>query len=168
MSTLIRKAVHADLERLTDIYNQAIEARDSTCDLEKFTVQERQLWFSEHENESYPLFVCECDGAITGYAHLSPYYNERPAFDKTTEVTYYLDYGYRKMGFGSLLLERLLEEAQKLGYTNAVASTIGSNIASERLLLKYGFKEWGRLPGVADYGDRLEDHVFFGKNLTEE
>lgn len=160
----IRKAQPSDLERLTEIYNQAILKRDCTCHLETFTPQERVSWLHEHESERYPLFVCVLDGKTVGYAHLSPY-KTRQAFDSAVEVTYYLDYDYRRRGLGSLLLELLLKEAKRLGYRTATASIIGSNIASEKLLLKFGFEEWGRLPQIADFGDRLEDHVFFGKYL---
>ena len=167
MAPEIRRALPSDLERLTEIYNQAILARDCTCHLETFTAYERKDWLIEHMGEKYPLLVCVLDRKIVGYAHLSPY-KDRQAFDGAVEVTYYLDYDYRRQGLGSLLMEKLLSEAEKLGYKTATASIIGSNTASERLLLKYGFKEWGRLPKIADFGDRKEDHVFFGKYITEE
>lgn len=162
---IIRKASHSDLERLTEIYNEAILHRDSTCHLNPFTVSQREEWFKEHLNERYPLYVCVLDDKVVGYAHLSPY-KTREAFDPTVEVTYYIDYAYHKRGIGSQLMEVLLNEAEALGYKTATASIIGSNKASTALLLKYGFSEWGRLPKVADFGDRLEDHVYYGKHLT--
>jgi hypothetical protein len=33
------------------------------------------------------------------------------------------------------------------------------------LLLKYDFKEWGRMPGIARIDEQLADHLYYGKKL---
>lgn len=161
---MIRKAELSDLGRLTDIYNQAIESGRCTCDRETLTPEDRLGWFSEHTEERYPLYVAERDGGALGYVSLSPY-KKRTALLNVAEVGYYVDFAHRHAGLGTEMLSFIIPEAKKLGFTDLVAVLIGCNAASEGLLQKSGFTEWGRLPGIADFDGRKEDHVYYGMHL---
>lgn len=160
----IRKSVFADLKRLTEIYNQAIESRRCTCDLRTLTEKEREGWFSEHCCERFPLYSLVCGENVIGYVSLSPY-KQREALRDVAEVTYYLDFSYRAQGLGSRMLSFILDEAKRLGFSTVIGVIVGCNDASSALLHKFGFEEWGRMPRTADYGNRLEDHVYLGKHL---
>lgn len=161
---LIRKARFDDLERLTEIYNEAIESKKCTCDMTPLTIKERESWFYEHQSERFPLYSCVSGEKVIGYVSLSPY-KQREALKYVAEVTYYLDFQFRKIGIGSKMLEFILSEAEKLGFSDVIAVIVGCNEASSALLKKYGFSEWGRMPKIANYDGRLEDHVYFGKHI---
>lgn len=163
----VRKAVLSDLERLTDIYNQAIESGKCTCDTKALTADERKSWFYEHQSSRFPLYSCTEDGNVIGYISLSPY-KQREALKNVAEVTYYLDFDYRRKGIGTFLLSFITDEAKKLGFSDVIAVIVGCNEASAALLKKSGFTEWGRMPKIADYDGRLEDHVYFGKHIKQE
>lgn len=160
----IRKSVFDDLERLTDVYNQAIRSGHCTCDTRELTAEERREWFYSHENDRFPLYTCLFGGEIIGYVSLSPY-KQREALKDVAEVTYYLDFSYRGRTFGSQLLDFIMKEAEKLGFVAVIGVIIGCNTESAALLKKFGFEEWGRMPKIASFGERHEDHVYFGKHI---
>ena len=70
---MIRFAIINDLERIVDIYNQAVPHKNATADLELIKRGQRISWFKEHNPESYPIFVKEIDGTVVGWCSLSPY-----------------------------------------------------------------------------------------------
>ena len=165
MELHIRRAVAADLERLTSIYNQAVEAGYCTCDTESFSEQERAAWFSVNENERTPVFIGEIEGKVVGYAYLSLYRGGRPAVKDTAEISYYLDFDYIGKGIGGKLFEYTLQTAKILGYENLVAILLSCNEASIGLLEKFGFEEWGRMKDVAHINGAVHSHLYYGKKI---
>ena len=159
----IRLAVPSDLPRLVAIYNQAIAAGNATADTVPFTVEARRPWFEEHDPESHPIYVCE-EGEVSGYLSLSPY-RDRPALRRTAEVSYYVDYARHGRGIGSTLMAHALEQAPGLGKRVLIAILLEWNVASLRLLEKFGFEKWGYLPEVAEFGGRLCGHLYYGRKM---
>ncbi|AEB29298.1 putative phosphinothricin acetyltransferase [Carnobacterium sp. 17-4] len=163
---LIREASLADLPEMVDIYNKAILTGGITCDLDPFTVEERKSWFESHQIEKYPLFVYEVDGKVAGYSHLSGYRVGRRAVDQVTEISYYVNGDYRKRGIGSKLVEYALQQAKEIGYQNVIAMIVEGNGASEYILGKFGFQQWGRMPKIADFNGALHDHLYYGLRIN--
>ena len=163
MDIEIRKAEFNDLEILTNIYNQAIISMRCTCDMKPFTWQQRVEWFNSHQNDRFPLFTVLADEKVVGWASISPYRTNRPALQSVTEISYYLDFEYCHMGIGTKLLEHTIKAAKEIGFVTIIAVILGSNTASRKLLEKFGFTEWGCMPGICRFGDRTEDHVYYGK-----
>jgi len=161
---IIRKAKQEDLERITDIYNQAILTNRCTADTETFTVEERQFFFDDHNNDAYPLYVVEEDEVI-GYVYLSAY-RKRKAMIKTVEVSYYIDQRHLGKGVGTMLLSHAINEAKALGYETLVAILLDINKASIGLLKKFDFAEWGRMPGIAEFETYTCDHIYYGLKLS--
>ena len=156
-----------DLIRLVEIYNQAIVRHNATADTTPFQVEERQEWFNEHLPEEYPIYVYEGEqGMVLGWLSLSPY-RSRPALKRTAEVSYYVDYACHGMGIGSTLLEHAIAESPRLGRKILVAILLEWNTASIKLLKKFGFEQWGRMPDVAEIDGRTCAHLYFGRNVQE-
>lgn len=162
--TVIRKAVSADLPRITEIYNEAILARRFTCDTAVQTVETRTAWFCSHQCERYPLYVCEEDGAVCGYAYLTPY-SPRGALNGTAEISYYLDLSCRGRGLGTKLAGFLIERARALQFRHLIAILLSCNSASIALLKKFGFRQWGCMPGIAQFGTSVYSHLYYGLSL---
>lgn len=161
----IRLAQVADLPRMTAIYNQAIRARGITADLDEQTVVQRQGWFVEHQSDArYPLYVLLDAGAVQGYGYLGPY-RPRRSFESTVEVSYYFDLDVRGRGYGTVMLQHLLNAAREQKMTNVIAAIFNTNERSAHLLTKFGFTEWGRLPRISFDGDNYQDQVYFGREL---
>lgn len=57
-----RLVQQGDLARIVEIYNQVIEQRTVTADLQPATVESRQAWFDAHLNNlKYPMWVYELE-----------------------------------------------------------------------------------------------------------
>jgi len=162
---LIRKASVVDLPKLTTIYNQAIQARQ-TADTLPLTVADRQSWFESHQETNFPLFVVEKKGIVCGYATLSKYRGGRPALRYAVEVSYYLDPVYQRQGLGTMLLKHALETSEKLGFKHAVAILLDTNAPSIGLLEKFDFVKWGHLPEIGEIDGKICGHLYYGKHLV--
>ena len=160
----IRKAVIEDLPKLTAIYNQAIQARQ-TADSLPMTVADRQSWFDSHQQVNYPLFVVEKEGIVCGYSTLSSYRGGRHALRYAVEVSYYLDTTYQRQGLGSTLLKHALDTAKDLGFKHAFAILLDTNLPSVGLLEKFGFVKWGHLPNIAEIDGQICGHLYYGRHL---
>ncbi len=161
----IRLAQASDLPRLVEIYNQAIASGTATGDTLPFTVEQRRGWFEQHSPDSHPIYVCEDDaGMILGYLSFSPY-RDRPAMQRTAEVSYYVDYACHRQGVGSALMEHALAECPRLGRHVLIAILLEWNTASIRLLEKYGFEKWGYLPQVAELDGKVCGHLYYGRRI---
>jgi len=165
MELSIRRAVPADLGRLTDIYNQAVSAGYCTCDTENFSPEERVGWFSVNDNDRTPVFVWEEDGAVVGYSYLSLYRGGRPAVKDTAEISYYIDFDHLGKGIGTKLFEYTLDAAKILGYKSLVAILLSCNDASIGLLEKFGFEQWGRMPDIAWTNGKAHSHLYYGRKI---
>jgi len=161
---VIRTARSHDIPAITNIYNQAIRARRCTCDLHEKNLADRTNWYQNH-TETTPIFIYKQSGDVLGYAYLSAYREGRPAVAAVAEVSFYVDFAAHGQGIGSALLSHAIETAKQLSYAHLLAIVIESNTGSTALLRKYGFEEWGRLPGVVRIDDCCFSHLYFGLSL---
>ena len=162
----IRNAVRDDLEQIVAIYNQAISAGQKTADTQTFTLEERINWFEHHNQNTFPLLVAVEGEQVIGYLTISAYRNGRPALNKSVEVSYYIHFKHHKKGVGSQLLQQSIMVCKELGYHTLLAILLSCNEGSISLLNKYGFKEWGRMPNIAHFGNKHFDHLYFGLHIN--
>jgi len=161
----IRLALYEDLPRLTEIYNQAIAARNATADTVPFAAEQRLDWFNLHTPNAYPIYVYTgLDGLVQGWLSVSPY-RGRPALERTAEISYYVDYSQHGRGIGSALLAHAIREAPRLGRRIYIAILLEWNMPSRRLLEKFGFERWGYLPEVAEFDGRLCGQWYYGRRV---
>ncbi|GGF82272.1 phosphinothricin acetyltransferase [Paenibacillus albidus] len=160
----IENAVHADLATIVEIYNSTIAGRTVTADLEPVSVEAKEAWFREHNSHHRPLWVLKQEGEIAAWFSFQSFYG-RPAYDVTAEISVYVGEKYRGSGAGSLLMTKALEECPRLGIKNLVGFVFGHNESSLRLLQKFGFEKWGRLPEVAELDGVPRDLVIVGRKV---
>jgi len=165
MSVIIRRAKKTDLEIINEIYNQAVAKQYQTADLIPVTLAQRKVWFDDHDAERYLIHVIELNNRIVGWSSLSKYREGRGALKNTAEISYYIESTHQGKGYGTNLLERTILEAQGVGFKNLVALLLSSNEISIRILEKYAFREWGRIPRVAEIGSNQFDHLYFGRRI---
>lgn len=161
----IRKATFNDLGAINVIYNESIPSRRSTADTEPYTMEEREAWFKGHHPDKYPVFVAETGGTVAGYSSYSPYRLRRNGLRYAAEVSYFLAPQFQGRGIGSSLLEHLVREAPEYGFRSLIAILLGHNKASIGLLRKFGFEEWGRMPGIVDFDGEEYDHLYYGLRI---
>ncbi len=161
----IRLACKEDLPAINDIYNGAVLQHFCTAHLFPVSMEERELWFSAHPSDRYPVFVSVEDGRVTGWVSLGPYRADRQALAHVAEVSYYVDRESRGRGIGSLLLKHALDTAPVCGLNILMAILLSENPASIALLKKFGFSLWGSMPGIAKIGTETADHLYMGLKL---
>jgi len=160
----IRIAQKDDLEQIVAIYNQAIRNRQ-TGDIHELTIYDREVWFAQHNEDKFPIFVCETEGQISAWLSISKYRPGREAFRNVGEISYYVDEKKLGMGFGKSIVEYSLNYLEKTEIKILVAIILGSNIKSIEFISDFGFVEWGRFPGIAEIDGKNIDHVYMGLTL---
>ncbi|MCD6010988.1 MAG: N-acetyltransferase [Flavipsychrobacter sp.] len=161
---MIRIAAISDLEAITGIYNQAIDAGFQTAFTERLKTEDRVGWFEEH-TESYPLFVYEDVGKVVGWLSISEYRHGRGALRYAAEVSYFIDKDFQGKGIGIQLLMHGINASRILGYKTLLAIILEPNIASAKLLAKAGFEQWAYLPRIADFAGIECSQVYYGLKL---
>ena len=161
----IRLAVADDISAINNIYNQAVNDGLRTAHIEPVSLKDRRVWFANHDEDAFPIFIAEISGELAGWISISPYRSDRQALDEVVEISYYVDYAHHEKGLGSRLMNRALNFCQKAPYRIAVAILISQNQSSIALLEKFGFSEGGRIPDAIHYEDSFRDHLYFFKKL---
>lgn len=163
---MIRLATADDLIDINNIYNQAIDNKNATADLEHITLDSRKKWFDEHQNPKYPVFVYVIESKVVGWLSVSPYRKGRKALDLTVEVSYYVDNSYHRKGIGTQLMQFIIENRQIFGFKHIICILLEINSASIKLLEKFGFEKWATLPNIVDFGDFVCSHLYYGKSFN--
>jgi phosphinothricin acetyltransferase len=99
--------------------------------------------------------VAEEDGEILGCVYLRSFYGDRPAYDKTAEISTYLSADAQGKGLGTLLKEKMIAECPRLGVENLLSFYFDHNEASKRINEKLGFETAGHLTEIANvFGEK--------------
>ena len=115
MGYTLSLARREDLPEIVAIYNSTIASRQATADLLPVSVAERETWFAAHQRENRPLYVVRdaVSGCLMAWASLSDYY-PRAAYNRTAEMSVYVDARHRGAGLGKWLLGDLLQLSGEL------------------------------------------------------
>jgi L-amino acid N-acyltransferase YncA len=164
----IRIARIEDLPAIVAIYNQAVPGKRSTADLEPLRPVDRLTWFNEHTPDRYPIYIAAIDGVIAGWCSLSAYRPGRMALRFTAEISYYIGDDFHRKGVASALISHAIDSCRHLSIKSLLAIVLSRNEASVRLLEKFGYQLWGRLPLIADFDGKECDHLYFGLRIYDE
>ncbi len=154
----IRPATASDINRITEIYNEAILNTTATFDTETKTESDRMEWFRAHD-EQHPVIVAENEGRVIGYASLTRW-SDRCAYDGTAEVSVYVDRNHRGGGVGKKLLEVLTGEGEKAGLHNLISRISEGNLSSIHIHEIFGFTHIGVMKEAGKkFGEFLDVHM---------
>jgi len=118
---IIRKADLNDLNDILSIYNQGIEDRIATLEVESKSIEYMNEWFNHHE-QRYTVLVAVFVGTVIGWASLNRY-SPRAAYDGVADLSIYIERTYRGRGIGQRLLQELEVEAINKGFHTIVLFT---------------------------------------------
>ena len=137
MALEIRTAVAADAEAMRQIYNVEVESSTATFDLVARSLDDQRAWLAARSG-AFAALVAVDDGAVVGFAALSPY-KERAAYRTTVEDSVYVRRDRHGGGVGRQLLETLLEVARANGFHTVMARIEATGTASRTLHERCGF-----------------------------
>ncbi|MDE6577696.1 MAG: GNAT family N-acetyltransferase [Muribaculaceae bacterium] len=152
-----------DCKEIAEIYNGYIEDSTATFDTSALSEEDMREKLSKI-TETYPCFVSEKNGKVTGYCYAHSW-KSKAAYFPTVESTIYLREETQGRGLGRRLMENLIEECRKRGFRNMIACVTAENDGSCIFHEKLGFRQvsffshvgekFGRLLDVADFELKL-------------
>jgi phosphinothricin acetyltransferase len=160
----LRPAVDSDLPAITAIYNEAIEERIATCDLEPCSLAERRGWFRQFGSH-YPIFVGQQQGRVVSYGCLIPY-SHKAGYRFSAEHSLYVAREVRGKGHGRRMLEHLIGAARRLGFHYMEGRVFPHNTASIRLHRSLGFEQMGVKREAACLDGRWTDVIILARILS--
>jgi phosphinothricin acetyltransferase len=133
----VRPAHLDDAESIRVIYNYEVINTTSTFDLVPRSVEDQRDWLAARTG-AFSALVAEHDGAVVGFASLSPY-KERAAYRTTVEDSVYVDRSHQGRGAGKLLLTAIVEVARSSGFHAVMARIEAGGEVSRALHRSCGF-----------------------------
>ncbi|HUX98146.1 MAG TPA: GNAT family N-acetyltransferase [Candidatus Deferrimicrobium sp.] len=153
----IRPAWEADLEAITEIYNQAVLRTTATMDIAPKSVDDQKKWFDKH-NEKVPILVAMHNEVVIGWASLSEY-SPRGGYANTAEISIYIHENYHQKGYGKKILQEILKIGRDSGFHSIIARISADSQISLHLFETLGFQYVGTLKEVGRKFDRFLDVV---------
>lgn len=163
MTVAIRQATAADVERIRAIFNEGIEDRIATLDLEPKSAAEMAAWWSAHDGR-YEVVVAEREHEIVGWAALNPY-SHRCAYDAVADLSVYVARAVRGTGVGGALLRDIERRAREHLFHKIVLFTLPFNSLGQALYGKRGYREVGTFKEQGMIDGRLVDVMAMEKLL---
>ncbi|WP_051030964.1 arsinothricin resistance N-acetyltransferase ArsN1 family A [Robertmurraya massiliosenegalensis] len=149
-TVIIREAIFKDIESIRTIYNEGIEDRIATLEIDEKDPSYMKEWFIKHEGR-YKIIVAEVGGEVVGWAALNPY-NNRCAYSGVADLSVYISRNHRGKGIGTKLLKAIDNAAKTSGFHKIVLFTFPFNEMGQKLYVKNGYREVGTFKnqGVLD------------------
>lgn len=133
-----RPALHKDVPRITEIYNQGIEDRTSTFETRPRSETDVAAWF----DGKHPIVVVEVDGQVQAFASTSSY-RARECYAGIAEFSVYVARDARGQRLGEVAMRALIEESEKAGFWKLLSRVFPENQASLKMLSRVGFRQVG-------------------------
>jgi len=149
VSIAIRAAAASDVAAVARIYNEGIADRLATFETRSRTTAEVAAWLEQ----GLPFLVAERQGAVVGWARVSPY-SDRCVYDGVGEHGVYVARSARGAGIGRMLLEALCDEAAGRGFYKLTSRVFTDNDPSRAVHVAAGFEE----VGIQRRHGRLDGH----------
>jgi L-amino acid N-acyltransferase YncA len=159
-----RAATPDDAEAIARIYNEGLEDRVGTFEVEPRSAEDVLGWIQA----GYPIIVSEDEaGQIVAWASASPYRAQRPAYAGVAEFSIYVTRPVRGQGAGRVTLAALITEAEGRGYWKLVSRIFPENEGSLALCRSLGFREVGTYRRHAKLDGMWRDVVIVERLLGE-
>ena len=100
---------------------------------------------------TYWLYI---DGELVGMCELRHYLNENLKI-RGGNIAYTIRPSQRRKGYGTVILQKLLQKAKERGMEDVWITCMESNIASRRIIEKNGCKLIHIIDGECSYGKKL-------------
>lgn len=160
----IRFGQFEDLDAILTIYNQGIEDRIATLEVDQKDMDYMTNWFETH-NGRHRVFVAETDGEVVGWASLHAY-SHRCAYAGVGELSVYIHRDWRGKGVGQKLLTALEAFAKENDFHKLILGTFPFNQNGQGLYHKMGFYEVGTFKNQGKLDGDWVDVMWMEKLLS--
>jgi len=163
MSIQFQPISKKNIEEALDIYNWYVLNSVATFHLAAVPAKELERMVSLGHSK-YQSFVIMWDDEICGFCYLSQF-RYKEAYDKSAEITVYLEQGFTGKGIGKqtlIFLEKIAKEQQ---IENLVAVITEGNEASIELFKKRGYFKIGHLKNIGNKFGQSLDVLSFQKEI---
>jgi L-amino acid N-acyltransferase YncA len=146
---------------LLEIYNYYVLNTTATFHSSPLTEDDMRklVMFSDSK---YRTFVISDKKAIQGYVLLTQH-KTREAYDKTGEVTVYLNHNYVGKGIGSIAVQHIEKFARGMGFHVLIATICGENDKSIKAFERNGYEKCAHFKQVGRKFEQWLDVVAYQK-----
>ncbi|MDP5276545.1 arsinothricin resistance N-acetyltransferase ArsN1 family A [Chengkuizengella axinellae] len=162
----VRLAEMKDLDSILNIYNQGIEDRIATLEMETKKMDYINNWFKERK-EKYVVIVAEENEQIVGWASINVY-NSRCAYKGVGEIAIYIERANRGKGIGKVLLRELEFRAKQYDFHKLLLFTFPFNKLGQGLYSKMGYREVGTFKNQGILDGKFVDVMAMEKLLVSD
>lgn len=162
---ITRFATIADAAAITRIYNQGIEDRIATFEIEPRTEEQVEAILVE-KGDHHPTIVVERAGEVIAFAWASNY-RSRPCYEGVAEHSVYVAREARGLGAGLIALNALSDAFAERGYWKLLSRIFPENVVSLKLHERAGFRTVGVYRRHAKLDGEWRDTVIVEKLLGE-
>ena len=155
----IRTLDESDWPAVATIYAEGIATGNATFEVD---VPTWERWDAAHPSLR---LVAESDGAVLGWAALSPY-SDRRCYRGVAEESVYVAASARGRGVGRALLGELIDRAEAEGYWTLLAGVFPENDSSLALHLALGFRVVGIHEKLGELDGVFRDVVWLERRST--
>ena len=149
---IVRKTVDSDRESIIAIFKHY--AATSYAAYPELPVNDR--FFDFLRDGTLAFYVLEREAYIVGFGLMKPFMLF-PAFMATGMLTYFIRPEFTRLGLGEKLLDRLMDDATKMGMTSLVVNMASKNIPNILFHMRQGFSEVGRLQDAGiKFGEQFD------------
>lgn len=156
----IRPMLAEDWAAVAAIYEEGMNTGRATFES---SLPEWEVWDAAHVVQ--PRLVAERDGAVLGWAVLSPI-SARAAYAGVAEVTIYVASAARGAGVGRALLDALIAASEQAGFWTLQSVIFRANEASIALHTACGFRMVGYRERIAMRDGQWHDTVLMERRST--
>ena len=146
-----------------EIYNWYVMNSTATFNLKEVKEEEFERMISLGHSK-YQSFVILSDDEICGFCYIGQF-RKKEAYDKSVEVTLYLNQGFTGKGIGKKAITFIENIAQQNDIKNLVAVITEGNLASITLFEKMGYFKVGHLKNIGEKFGKLLDVVSYQKEI---
>lgn len=152
-----------DMEFACSVYNYYVLKSTATFHTEPVSVDAFASGLPMNHS-LYQSYLITCEGKPCGYVYLGNW-KPRQAYNRSDEVTLYIEKDFHGKGIGKNSLMFIEAEARKRGIKNLLGVITFENKASIHLFEKSGFQKVGHLKNIGEKFGRLLDVVTYQKEI---
>jgi phosphinothricin acetyltransferase len=163
MEISFKSAQPDDIDYIKNVYNYYVTHTTATFHLEPVSLEHMQNSLPMN-HALYHTWIIYWNKKPCGYCYIGNW-KPREAYNRSSELTLYLENGMHGKGIGKQTLEFIEKEAKTRGIKNLLGVITAENIASINLFEKMAYKKVGHLKNIGEKFGRLLDVLTYQKQL---